>query len=86
MKAIAVQAVFLIGVIAIFLFFMAAIFWGWIGVTKDTTSKASCDAHKISYCSGLIAGKTPDWNSGCGTKPSIDECCKGAIKGTRCPA
>ena len=84
-KAIAVQAVFLIAVISILLFFLVSIFWGWIGVTKDITGEAACKAQKISYCSGLSVGKAPDWNSGCGEKPSIGECCKSGIEGLKCP-
>ena len=83
-KAIAVQAVFLIAVIAIFLFFLVGIFWGWIGVTKDTTGEASCKASLISYCSGLSAGKAPEWNSGCGKQPSIDDCCAKGVGGIKC--
>ncbi len=82
-KAIAVQAVFLIGVIAITLFFIVAIFWGWIGTTKFGTGQASCTAKRISYCGGFVGGKPPfDWNTkeptGCEqyniVKPD-DQCC-----------
>ena len=64
-KAIAVQAIFLIGVIAIFLFFLIAIFWGWIDTTKLGTSQASCTAKRISYCAELLKNRDPpfDWNS-----------------------
>jgi len=63
-KAIAVQAVFLIGVIAIFLFFIAAIFWGWIDTTKLGTSQATCSAKRISYCAGFTGDKKPfDWSN-----------------------
>ena len=84
-KAIAVQAVFLIAVISIFLFFIVAVFWGWIGTTKDVTGEAGCKAHKISYCSGLVVGKTPDWNSACGAEPSLSDCCKSGFESLKCP-
>ncbi len=62
-KAIAVQAIFLIGVIAIFLLFIVALFWGWIDTTKLGTNEASCTAKRVSYCSGLLNDKDPlfDW-------------------------
>lgn len=89
-KAIAVQAVFLVGVIAIFLFFIAAIFWGWADTTKFTTSKASCEASRVSYCSALMNGVKPEkWDDGCGqyeiNEPSLPECCSGPTKGSKCP-
>lgn len=66
-KAIAVQAVFLIGVIAIFLFFMVAIFSQWTGITKSTVSEATCTSAKIGCCSALTSGvkEKCDWNDEC---------------------
>ena len=61
-KAIAVQAVFLIGVIAITLFFIVAIFWGWIDTTELGTSQATCTAKKVSYCGEWASNKKePNW-------------------------
>ncbi len=95
-KAIAVQAVFLIGVIAISLFFISAIFFGWIDTTKFGTSQASCTAKKTSYCSGLInSDKEPfAWDekepTDCGregieiSQPTKAECCSTYGKGLKC--
>ena len=81
MKAIAVQAIFLIGVIVIFLFFIVAIFWGWIDTTKFVTSQATCTANRISYCSALSSNtKLPDWDDACSDykiyKPSSVQDCQ----------
>ncbi|MBU5537460.1 MAG: hypothetical protein QW818_01460 [Candidatus Aenigmatarchaeota archaeon] len=86
LKSIAVQAVFLIAVIAISLFFIVAIFWGWIDTTKFGTSEASCAAKKTSYCSSLLNNRPPpfDWDkkepTDCEqfgiTKPNTKEDCK----------
>ncbi len=91
LKGIAVHAVFLIGVIAISLFFIIAIFWGWIDTTKFTTSQASCKASLISYCSALNSGTRPssEWNDGCTEykifKPdSIDSCCEQGFISSKC--
>lgn len=80
MKAIAVQAVFLIAVIAISLFFIVAIFWGWIDTTKFGTNEATCKASWIGCCSSLISGTGKcEWDSGCGefdiNQPTLCECC-----------
>ena len=82
-KAIAVQAVFLIAVIAITIFFIVGIFWGWIDTTKFGTSQATCAVKRISYCSGFKGNKPPfDWNTkeptGCeqyGITQPNDKCC-----------
>lgn len=90
MKAIAIHAVFLMGVIAISLFFIVAIFWGWIDVTKYSTSEATCRANKVSFCSALVSGTSaPNWNDGCSAyginKPtSSQECCAEGYKGPKC--
>ena len=78
-KAIAIQAVFLIGVIGIFLFFIVSIFWGWIDTTKFATSEATCTASKIGYCSALTSKtKLPEWNNDCSkyniNKPVESDC------------
>ena len=85
-KAIAIHAVFLIAALAIFLFFIVAIFWGWIGSTKDITSEASCKASLINHCSALGANIEPpsDWNTACGQKPTIEDCCAKGFKSVRC--
>jgi len=85
-KAIAVQAVFLIAVISISLFFIVAIFWGWIDTTKFGTSQASCTSKTISYCSDWGRNQElPDWwatkePTDCGreginiNEPTCEEC------------
>lgn len=80
LKAIAVQAVFLIAVIAISLFFIVAIFWNWIDTTKFGTSEATCKANWIGCCSVLIGGAGDcKWDSACSqyniNQPSLKECC-----------
>lgn len=80
-KAIAVQAVFLIGVIAITLFFIAGIFWQWISSTKGIVSDAACRANYNSCCAALVNGikKTCEWDSGCSQynidQPTLSACC-----------
>lgn len=79
-KAIAVQAIFLIAVIAISLFFLVAIFWGWIDTTKFTTSQATCTTARIGCCSELTSGTGKcKWDSDCSQynikEPTKDECC-----------
>ncbi len=83
MKAVAVQAVFLIAVIMIFLFFVAALFFQWIEWTDESTNSFSCNAKMISFCSDWRKeGKDPGWWESKGpncdefvTKPSsIDDC------------
>jgi len=79
-KAIAVQAVFLIAVIAISLFFMVAIFWGWIDTTKFGTNEATCKAKRIGCCSALVSGTGKcEWNTACSQynviQPTLEECC-----------
>ncbi|MBI2547561.1 MAG: hypothetical protein HYW23_03895 [Candidatus Aenigmarchaeota archaeon] len=64
-KAVAVQAIFLIAVIAITLLFVLAIFWGWIDTTKLGTSQATCSAKKVSYCSSILNDRPKPfvWNT-----------------------
>ncbi|MBI2005162.1 MAG: hypothetical protein HYS80_00155 [Candidatus Aenigmarchaeota archaeon] len=87
-KAVATQAVFLVGVIAILFFFITAIFFGWIKGTKIVTTQATCVVKQRSYCSEWsVAGKEPDWwgerePKNCEsadfqiTKPSCNDCKK----------
>ncbi|MEK6909819.1 MAG: hypothetical protein AABW61_01950 [Candidatus Aenigmatarchaeota archaeon] len=90
-KAIAVQAVFMIAVIAIFLFFLVGIFSQWTGITKSTVNEAACTSAKIGCCSALISGakKTCEWDSGCSQykieQPDITSCCKEGFRSIRCP-
>ena len=79
-KAIAVQAVFLIAVISISIFFFVGIFWGWIDTTKFSVSQATCSAAKTSCCSAKISGTGEcEIDSGCSEynikEPSLEECC-----------
>ena len=63
-KAVAVQAIFLIIAVMIFLFFIAAIFFQWIDVTKWGSDKAACRAKIINYCSDWRKtgeSKEPGW-------------------------
>ena len=61
-KAIAVHAVFLIGVISIFLFFVVGILFIWIDTSKLATSFASCTQKRLSYCTDWsLSGNKPDW-------------------------
>ena len=95
-KAIAVQAVFLIAVIAISLFFIVAIFWGWIDTTKFGTGQATCTAKATSYCGDWARNKErPGWWAtkepiDCSredikiTEPSCEEC-KQKIGYIKCP-
>lgn len=77
MKAIAAHAIFIIGVILIFTFFITATFFGWIDWGKTGASQFACSAKLFSYCSDWKKNdftKTPwDWNKkgpeGCGEKP-----------------
>ncbi|MBI1978661.1 MAG: hypothetical protein HYS62_01205 [Candidatus Aenigmarchaeota archaeon] len=81
-KAIAVQAIFLIAVIAISLFFIVAIFWGWIDTTEFATNEASCRAARIGCCSALTSGTKDscDWDSACSeygvSMPTLQSCCE----------
>ncbi len=95
MKAIAVQAVFLIGVIAIFMFFLIAVFIGWNNSSKIVTNQATCSAKKLSYCSSLVnqgEESTFKWDDkepkGCDqygiSAPSSAECCKLVSGGILC--
>lgn len=75
-KSVAVEAIFLIAVITITLFFIVAIFANWIDVTKFGNLQAGCTAKKFSYCSELInRQKCSDWPSECGTPPDKQTCC-----------
>lgn len=80
LKGIAVQAIFLIAVIAISLFFMVAIFWGWIDTTKFGVSEATCKADWIGCCSALISGTGKcELDSACSEynikQPTLEDCC-----------
>ncbi len=65
MKAVAVHAVFIVAVIVIFIFFLAAIFFEWIDVNKLGTNQATCRMKLMNYCNDLIkTGKEPfNWNT-----------------------
>ena len=81
-KAVAIQAVFLVGVIAIFLFFIIMILAQWINVSDLGGGKAGCTAKLYNYCSGLVSrGKPPySWPSECNqydvSEPSKTDCCQ----------
>lgn len=77
-KAIAVQAIFLIGVIAIFLFFIVGIFAKWIDITKLGTGKAACSIQKISYCRDFVKDKEGKWEElqDCERPTDKGECCQ----------
>ncbi len=68
-KAIAVEAVFLIGVISIFIFFVVNIFFKWIDTTNMAVNEGTCTSKRISFCADWArqcAGKdscttSPDW-------------------------
>jgi len=49
-KAVAVDAVSLIVIIAAFLFFTVAVFLGWINVQNLEANRASCAAKLLNYC------------------------------------
>jgi len=70
MKAVAPEAIFMVGAIAIFLFFIIATFFGWAETTGTVTTFASCNAKKIGYCSEWTAKKNePGW---WGSKEPLD--------------
>jgi len=85
-KAIAAHAIFIVSVILIFLFFIAAIFFKWIDWSKLGANKFFCSAKLHSYCSDWKKTnfeKTPwNWNEkgpeGCEEfgimQPSQEDC------------
>ncbi len=80
-KAVAVQAVFMIGVIAITLFFIVAIFAQWIDITKWGANEAACTAKKTSYCSNwIVRSQCTKWEVECGTVPSREQCCTEVLR------
>ncbi|MCH8004182.1 MAG: hypothetical protein IH934_06150 [Nanoarchaeota archaeon] len=64
-KAVAVQTIFLIGVISIIVLFVVALLFQWADTTNIGVSKASYTAKKISYCSSILNNRNPpfDWNT-----------------------
>ncbi|MHA1828278.1 MAG: hypothetical protein ACTSX6_06480 [Candidatus Heimdallarchaeaceae archaeon] len=85
MKAIALQAVFLLVVIGLIIGATLIVFWKWLGAQSEP-NEMTCKLKLRSYCSQVVGGKNPDWSSfepkGCEpfigysdtSPPSEDEC------------
>jgi len=88
-KGIAVHAIFLIGVIALFLIFTIAGLWIFLQNSEIEANKATCAEKLINYCiRWKTSGKDPnDWDKvnpeGCEKfsieKPSSIDDCKNII-------
>ncbi len=62
MKGVAIQAIFLIITIMIFLFFISAVFFKWIDITKLGSNQAACRMKILNYCSDWRkSGSEPKW-------------------------
>ncbi|MBI2084099.1 MAG: hypothetical protein HYT70_00590 [Candidatus Aenigmarchaeota archaeon] len=80
-KAVAVQAVFIVGVIAITFFFIIAIFAQWIDVSNFGSKEAGCYSKRLAYCSNwIVRGQCPKWDQECEGVPTRDQCCTEVLK------
>jgi len=63
-KAIAAHSIFLVGVIAMLLFFTVVIFWEWISSNQTEATKAACIVKLKNFClKWTSSGNKPDWDS-----------------------
>ena len=89
MKAVVPYAIFLVVLIGMFLFFLLAVFSGWIQFTTFEATKATCNIKLTNYCKDwwekhFEKEPIPTWEQrgpiGCEkpdigiSKPSVEEC------------
>lgn len=76
MKAVAVHALSIVAIVAIFAFVSVVVFLNWLQGTSVQASGAACTTKLLSYCSEWFTknfddGKKPEWKT-----PDPSECNK----------
>lgn len=84
MKAvIATDVIFILIFIGLVIGASAIVFWKWYSGNSTLANEFTCRAKQGSYCSDLIAGKSPNWDdippkTGCDkfniVQPTKDQC------------